>query len=416
MKGAFFLATAFMATAITATKAGTPLKVGDAAPNLQPGKWVQGGPVNGFSKSNVYIVEFWATWCEPCRASIPQLNTTYQRFKEKGLIVIGQDCEERNESLVEPFVKKMGDQMTYPVVLDDKGDGKTGVMMATWMEAAEREEIPTAFVVDKESRIAWIGHPMALNDSIIRQVLAGDYDLKRAALDYTERQNQKAWLARLSSQLNRALAAEDWDAAEDVVKKMETILPEEEQSHLGITRVEILLGKNQVRDAVNLAIELSDAHRDNASLGNALAWKLATQNDPSSSTLDAAAMIAARARQSSAGKDPYILGTLARVTFLQGKQDSAVQLQEEAARMQEGQDKEESERTLDFYKEHKLPPIAEERPKFFSTIPIGTPPPSGPRLAAQAPARPAPVQGRPWENTLKMKFLPVPGTKVLFSV
>jgi hypothetical protein len=69
--------------------------------------------------------------------------------------------------------------------------GWSSNMMATWMEAAEQNVIPTAFVVDRDSQIASIGHPMALTDSIIEQVLAGGYDLKSAALDYTERQEQK---------------------------------------------------------------------------------------------------------------------------------------------------------------------------------------------------------------------------------
>src|SRR5215510_10616775 len=100
--------------------AGATLNVGDHAPRLQSGKWVQGEPVNSFEKDKAYIVEFWATWCGPCRESIPHLNEIYTKFKDKGLVVIGQDCWEDNESLVGPFIKKMGDKMTYRVALDDK--------------------------------------------------------------------------------------------------------------------------------------------------------------------------------------------------------------------------------------------------------------------------------------------------------
>jgi thiol-disulfide isomerase/thioredoxin len=50
------------------------LKVGDAAPKLQVAKWVQGEEVKEFDKAKAYIVEFWATWCGPCKASIPHLN------------------------------------------------------------------------------------------------------------------------------------------------------------------------------------------------------------------------------------------------------------------------------------------------------------------------------------------------------
>ena len=133
------------------------LKVGDPAPKLQTGKWVQGEPVKDFEKGKAYIVEFWATWCPPCRASIPHLNEIYIKFKDKGLIVIGQDCAERDESLVAPFVKKMGDKMTYRVALDDKTNDKRGhngqdVDGGGWPETASPAHswwIPRGHCVDR---------------------------------------------------------------------------------------------------------------------------------------------------------------------------------------------------------------------------------------------------------------------------
>jgi thiol-disulfide isomerase/thioredoxin len=163
--------------------AGPTLKVGDPAPKLQTGKWIQGEPVKDFAKGKAYIVEFWATWCPPCRASIPHLNEVYKKFKDKGLIVIGQDCWERDESLVAPFVKKMGDKMTYRVALDDKASNKNGQMAKTWMEAAGRDGIPSAFLVDTKGVIAWIGHPMQLKEEVIEQVLAGKFDVRKAAAE-----------------------------------------------------------------------------------------------------------------------------------------------------------------------------------------------------------------------------------------
>ena len=148
------------------------LKVGDPAPKLQTGKWVQGEPVKAFEKDKAYLVEFWATWCPPCRTSIPHLNEVHNKFKDKGLIVIGQDCWERDESRVAPFVKQMGDKMTYRVALDDKTSSKKGQMAETWMEAAGRDGIPSAFLVDAKGKIAWIGHPMQLKEQTIEDALA----------------------------------------------------------------------------------------------------------------------------------------------------------------------------------------------------------------------------------------------------
>ena len=169
------LTAAALAVAVSTTfalAAEPTLKVGDPAPKLRTGKWVQGQPVKEFEKGKAYLVEFWATWCPPCRASIPHLNDIHKKFKDKGLVVIGQNVSERDESRVAPFVKNMGDKMTYRVALDDKSSNRAGEMSTTWMEAAGQEGIPTAFLVDAKGTIAWIGHPMQLKEKTIEDALA----------------------------------------------------------------------------------------------------------------------------------------------------------------------------------------------------------------------------------------------------
>ena len=69
----------------------------------------------------------------------------------------------------------MGDQMTYRVALDDKSQETNGIMAVNWMKAADQNGIPTAFVVNKQGRIAWIGHPMGLNEQILEEILAGRF-------------------------------------------------------------------------------------------------------------------------------------------------------------------------------------------------------------------------------------------------
>ena len=170
-----------VALALAVPTAEAKLTVGDPAPKLQVAKWVQGDPVTAFDTNHVYIVEFWATWCGPCRTSIPHLNELWLKFKDQGVIAIGQDMAEPDDSGVAAFVKKMGDKMTYRVALNDKSQETNGFMKINWMKAAEQNGIPTAFVIDKQGRIAWIGHPMGLNEQILGDILAGRFDMAKAA-------------------------------------------------------------------------------------------------------------------------------------------------------------------------------------------------------------------------------------------
>src|ERR1051326_2398059 len=206
-----FLLIALAALAVVSASAAT-LKAGDPAPKLQPGKWIQGEPVKEFEKGKAYIVAFWATLCPPCRASIPHLNEIHNKFKDKKLVVIGQDCSENDEAGVEKFVKKMGDKMTYRVALDDK----EATMNKTWMEAAGQGGIPTAFLIDTKGSVAWIGHPLQLEDKTIEDVLAGKFDAKKAAEQ--EKQKREA-MAKIAD----AFGKQDWAAAETALAEAEKV-------------------------------------------------------------------------------------------------------------------------------------------------------------------------------------------------
>ena len=146
---------------------GITLKVGDPAPKLQLDKWLKGEPVKQFEKGKIYVIECWATWCGPCIASMPHVTKMQAKYKDKGVTVIGVNVWERDLAAPEPFVKKMGDKMGYAVATDvlpatDDGSPGVGMMATTWLKAAGRNGIPCSFIVDRQSKIAWIGHPMMM--------------------------------------------------------------------------------------------------------------------------------------------------------------------------------------------------------------------------------------------------------------
>ena len=307
-------------TVLGALAAGTlaanaTLKIGDPAPKLQTGDWVQGEPVKEFQKDKAYIVEFWATWCGPCKQSIPHLNETYMKYKDKGLVVIGQDCWERDDKLVAPFVEKMGDKMTYRVALDDKSENKKGAMAVNWMEAAGQNGIPTAFIVDKQGVIAWIGHPMSMKESVLDQVLAGTYDVHKAAVQYEKEQKAMAQLQEFNT----------------------------------------LVGKGDYTAAYKVVEEASDANKDNAGLQNELAWAMLMDKRIKQRDLALAGKIAMRANDAAEGKDANIIDTLARARFMQGKKDEAIALQEKAINMAESDEQKALlKKSLEEYKNGEL--------------------------------------------------------------
>lgn len=349
---------ALSAAPLVAQPAGQPtptLKIGDKSPKLQVGKWVQGEPVKDFENGKAYIVEFWATWCGPCRISIPHLNQMHTKFKEKGLIVIGQDVWEHDENSVGPFIRKMGDQMTYRVALDDKSKSERGAMSDTWMMPAGRGGIPSAFLVDKQGRIAWIGHPLELTEKTLEQVLDGTFDLKKAAAEQAEALKNQEKISMLAAELSSSMRAEKWEAAEATVKELEKVLPEEHRDSLSMARAHIRFGKKDYKGAYKLIEQVADKHTNDPMIQNDLAWDIATRAGLEDRDLKLAEKIANRANSAAGGKDPVILQTLARVQFMSGKKEKAVETQKKAVDAAEPETRERFQESLDSYKAGKLP-------------------------------------------------------------
>jgi thiol-disulfide isomerase/thioredoxin len=157
-------------------KAGGKLAVGDPAPALKASKWLQGDEVKSFEPGKVYVVEFWATWCGPCIVMMPHMGDLQAEYKDKGVTIVGFSSKDQNndEKKVTDFVKARGKKLGYTFAYEDNRDTNNA-----WMTASGQGGIPCSFVVDKTSKIAYIGHPMYL-DVVLPKVVDGTWKGKES--------------------------------------------------------------------------------------------------------------------------------------------------------------------------------------------------------------------------------------------
>ncbi len=138
--------------------------IGSAAPQFTL-KDIDGKNVNlNDYKDKVIILDFWATWCPPCRKEIPDFIALQNEYGKKGLQIIGIAVDRGGIKSVKPFYKKMG--INYQVLISDgKVDLKYGGIQA----------IPTTFVIDKNGKIVkkYVGfQPKATFEKEIKGLLS----------------------------------------------------------------------------------------------------------------------------------------------------------------------------------------------------------------------------------------------------
>ncbi len=316
-------------TLTQAAQAGT-LKVGDPAPAMKVAKWVKGTPVAKFDPSKLYVVEFWATWCGPCKESIPHLTEMAKKFKQVSFSGIsvwenqGEDKSTAYQAKVVKFVKDMGAKMDYNVGYD----GPNGDMASTWMKAANQNGIPTAFIIQK-GQIAWIGHPMEM-EPVLSKVIDGTFDSKAYAEAQAKAAAAQAEMQKLMGPVMEAANSGDFKKALEEIDKVMAAKPEMKEQ-LYMFRLATLQRVDE-KQYYAYAAELADGPmKDDAMALNSIAWEMVDDESPlKTRDYDTAIKIADRANEVSEGKNSMILDTAAYAYFKAGKIDKAIELQEKA--------------------------------------------------------------------------------------
>lgn len=259
-------------------------EIGDPAPPIKAEEWIKGAPVDmkaGKGK-NIYVVEFWATWCAPCRENIPHLTDLQKKYKDKGVVFVGVSDE--SPSTVRPFVEGQGDRMGYTVMCDKANDTSRA-----YMQAFNVMGIPHAFIIEKNGRIAWHGYPGdPAMEKVIDEIIAGTFDMAAVkAAAAAGKQIDKYW----------ELAVKDTNYSKELQK----------------------IGDKIIKDAAK-----------DASILNEFAWMVLTDPEIKKRDLTMGLRAAQAAFDASQGQDPLVLDTYARALFLNGKKQEAISYQQRA--------------------------------------------------------------------------------------
>lgn len=104
-------------------------------------------------RGKIVLINFWATWCLPCREETPALEKSYEQYKDSGVVILGVNLTDQDiVSEIESFVQEF--ELTYPILLDR--DGSVGFLY-------QIKGLPTTFFINRDGiiRTVLVGGPMS---------------------------------------------------------------------------------------------------------------------------------------------------------------------------------------------------------------------------------------------------------------
>ena len=305
-----------------------PLKIGDDAPAIEVSHWLKGTPVVKFEKGKVYVVEFWATWCGPCKASMPHISSLQEEYKAYNVEFVGISDEElptvvgflvQDDNEGKQWYEKMG----YTVATDPDRS-----VFNDYMKAAGQNGIPTAFIVGKTGKIEWIGHPMNI-DGPIKEVVNDDWDRAIYLKEFEAKEKAQRKFQKLMQNFQEAEAQGEWKKAIRAID--DVVAMGDEYSRMKVYKFQILIGAaGQPKEGYAFGEQLAKEYWDDAQTLNSIAWFVVDDASVKDRDLNFAMKIAKRASELTDDSEPSILDTYARVFYEKGDLKKAIMWQRRA--------------------------------------------------------------------------------------
>ena len=304
-------------------------------PTLGPGgtatfpsisNWVKGTEVTQFDAGKVYVLEFWATWCGPCKAGMPHLSHLQQEYMDKGVTIIGISDEPLEK--VAAFVAKpeWDEKMQYTVCTDTDRSAHD-----SYMKAAMQNGIPCAFIV-KDSVVQWIGHPQTM-DAPIADIVAGKWDVAKAAGDFKGTLQAKLVQRRMATMMRDAKSTGNYD---EILKALDESIAKGSAGQakgLELQKFQLLVGPvGQEKAGYELGAKLVSsmvAAKDSMGL-NEIAWFIVDTKSLKNPDYTLALNAAKEASSIDQDKNGAVLDTLAAAYWKLGNAKAAVETQEKA--------------------------------------------------------------------------------------